>query len=484
MGLRAIRSKWNGLTRAKAWHVVSVMPRSEPSDGGTKGRNPHGTRDTEHPRVRIWRADAQEPMFQRVEGPLILGKDLLGKFATSDPNEAPVLTLLGSRVQVDVRKKRRFVWGIPGRRFDDLPGHPGAFGRYWSWVAHPEKDESLILMRRPPPQRASYLEGHARLFRLRVRPIRGAIDSPLRIQTPCIIVAGLGAVEVSTSGGSTRLGQPSLLARFDLDELRRRLQSTPVSETRLEMPCVVPSDRHWQISEREAATGLASMLDGAFAGTDPPEWLLLPSFLGDSAPGLVLARRDGDGWVFTSSDAALERWIQSGCDAARTSWHPVAPSPAVERAAPFEHGEHRVLFENEGILKAARDLVLEGKEYHPGVARAATKGAWRRAACVYALRLRACAARDLRQCGWSNGMAKCVEEFVNELGTDTREWLRKEDGPRAFVEKFTVKKGGAAAEDASEALAALIDAMVRPHGRTKTGVGVGRRGPSEPPAST
>lgn len=453
------------------------MPKSEPSDGGTSVRNPHCATDAEHPRVRIWRSDAQEPVFRRVAGSVVLGRDLLGKFATSDPNEAPVLTLSGSRVQVDVRKKRRFVWGIPGRRFDDFPGHPGALGRYWTWVAHPEKNESLILIRRPPPQHASYLEGHARLYRLRVRLIRGDIDSPLRIQTPCIIVAGLGAVEVSTAGGSTRLGQPALLARFDLDELRRRLQSTPVSETRLEMPCVVPGDRHWQISEHEAAVGLRSMLDGAFAGTDPPDWLLLPSFLSDSAPGLVLARRDGDGWVFTSSDSALERWIQGGCEPARTSGRPVVPSPAVERPAPFEHGEYRVIFENEGILKAARELVLEGTEYHPGVARAATKGAWRRAACVYALRLRECAARDLRQCGWSNGMARCVEEFVHELGTDTREWLRKEDGPRAFVEKFTVRRGGAAAEDATEALAALIDATVRPHGRTKTGLEVGRTMP-------
>jgi hypothetical protein len=450
------------------------MSKSKPSHGGTKIRNPHCTRDAEHPRVRIWRADADEPVSWRIEGSLVLGRDLLGKFATSDPDQAPVLTLSGSRVQVEVRKKRRFVWGIPGRRFDDLRGHPGALGRYWTWVAHPEKDESLILMQRLPPQHASYLEGHARLYRLRARPIRGDIDSPLRIQTPCIIVAGLGAVEVSTSGGSTRLGQPTPLARFDLDELRRRLQSTPVSGTRLAMPCVVPSDRHWQISEHEAAAGLASMLDGAFAGTDPPEWLLLPSFLSDSVPGLVLARRDGDGWVFTSSDSALERWIQGGCEPAGTSWRTVAPSPAVERPVPFEHGEYRVIFENEGILKAARDLVVEGKEYHPGVARAATKGAWRRAACVYALRLKECAPRDLRQCGWSSGMAKCVEEFVNELGTDTREWLQKEDGPRAFAEKFTVRRGGAAAEDAAEALAALIDATVRPHGRTKTGLGAGR----------
>jgi hypothetical protein len=467
MGFGAIRSKREGLTAREAWHDVSVMPRSEPPHGGTRIRNPHGTRDAEHPRVRIWRADAQEPVFRRVEGSLVLGRDLLGKFATSDPNEAPVLTLSGSRVQVDVRKKRRFVWGIPGRHFDDLPWHPGALGRYWTWVAHPEKDESLVLMRRLPPHHASYLEGHARLFRLRVRPLRGDIDLPLRIQTPCIIVAGLGAVEVSTPGGSTRLGQPASLARLDLDELRRRLQSTPVSGTRLDVPCVVPSDRHWQINEQEAATGLASMLDGAFAGTDPPDWLLLPSFLSDSAPGLILARRNGDGWAFTSSDSALERWVQGGCEPARTFWRPGAPSPAVERPAPFEHGEYRVLFENEGILKAARELVLEGKEYHPGVARAAAKGAWRRAACVYALRLRECAPRDLRQCGWSNGMAKCVEEFINELGTDTREWLRKEDGPRVFVEKFTVRKGGDAAEDAAESLAALIDATVRPHGRTK-----------------
>jgi hypothetical protein len=446
------------------------MPKRDPSLGSTKLRKPDRPTDAEQGRVCIWRADAQEPASRRFDGSLVLGRDLLGKYATSDPNEAPLLMLSGSRVQVDVRKKRRFVWGIPGRRFDDFPGHPGSLGRYWTWVAHPEKDESLVLMRRRPPQQASYHEGLVRLYRLRGRPVRGDIDSALRIQTPCIVVAGLGAVELSSPGGSTRLGQPALLARLDLDDLRQHLQSIPPSETRLVMPCAVPGDRHWQTSEHEAAAGLASMLEGALGGTDPPDWLLLPCYLTDSAPGLILARRAGDGWVFTSSDSALESWIQSGCAPALTSGRPISPSSAIEKPAPFEHGEYRVLFENEGILKAARDLVLEGKEYQPGVARAAARGAWRRAACVYALRLRECEVRDLRQCGWSNGMAKCVEEFVNELGTGTREWLGKEDGPRAFAEKFTVRKAGAAAEDATAALAALIDAIVRPHGRTKTGV--------------
>ncbi|WP_437623995.1 hypothetical protein [Sorangium sp. So ce1151] len=457
------------------------MSKREPADGGVKpGKT--GSRDAERPSVRIWRADAQEPALRRVEGSLVLDRELLGKYATSAPEEAPLLTLSGASVQVDVRKRRRFVWAIPGRRFDDFPGNPGTLGRYWTWVVHPEKDESLVLLRRQPPQHASYMEGQVRLYRLRTRPIRGDIDSPLRMKAPCIVVAGLGAVEISSALGSTRLGQPALLARLDLDELRRRLQSIPLRETKLSAPCVVPNNRFWKTSEQDAAAALAGMLDGAFGGMDAPDWLLLPCYLADSAPGIVLARRGGDGWVFTSSGSALESWIQGGCEPVGTPPAPASPSSAATRPAPFEHGQYRVLFENEGILKAARELVLEGKDYRPGVARAATQGAWRRAACVYALRLRECATRDLRQCGWSSGMARCVEELVNELGTDTREWLRKEDGPRAFAEKFTVRRGDAAAEDATEALAALIDAAVRPHGRTKTGTGPTRARSSELPA--
>ncbi|KYF83124.1 hypothetical protein BE11_43245 [Sorangium cellulosum] len=453
------------------------MSRREPPGGSVK-HSKTGPRDAELSAVRVWRADAQEPASRRLERALVLDRELLGKYATTDPDEAPLLTLSGARVQVDVRKRRRFVWAIPGRRFDDFPGHPGTLGRYWTWVVHPEKDESLVLLRRQPPQNVSYLEGQVRLYRLRTRPVRGDIDSPLQMQAPCIVVAGLGAVEISAASGSTRLGQPALLARLDLDDLRRRLPSIPVRSTKLAVPCVLPSGRFWQTSEQEAAAALSSLLDGAFGGTDAPDWLLLPCYLADSAPGLILARRSGDGWIFTSSGSALESWIQTGCEPAGTASASPSSSPAATRPERFEYGEYSVLFENEGIIRAATELVLQGKDYRPSVKRAATQGAWRRAACVYALRLRPCTTRDLRQCGWSNGMARCVEEFASELGADTREWLRKEDGPRAFAEKFTVRWGNAVADDATEALAALIDAAVRPHGRTMTGTG------ARPPSSS
>lgn len=435
--------------------------------------------------VRIWRSDAQEPIVRRVAGALLLGRDLLGQHATRDPSEAPILTLIGSHVQVEVRKEHRFVWGVAGRRFDDLPGHPGSLGRYWTWVSHPERDELLFLLRKRPPHNASYLEGYLRLYRLRLRPLRGERGAPLQIQGPCIIVAGLGAVEVAGSGGSTGMSQPEPLARLDLDELRRHLQSLSPRTTKLTLPCVMPGAQHWTTSEPEAVARLTSLLDNAFKRADPPPGLLLPCYLPDSTPGLILARRDGDGWSFTSSDAALERWIERGCKPAQSAQRATAPGPAGERAAPFVYEDYSVFFENEGLLQVARRIVLEGKDYRPGVARAATRGAWRRAACIYALWLRECAVRDLRQCGWSNGMARCVEDFVDELGGDSRAWLRKEDGPRTFAEKFTVKKSGSPAEDATEALAALLDALVRPHGRTKTGTGSGRRlSPSFPPSAT
>jgi hypothetical protein len=303
------------------------MPRRDPSHGSAQIRGIDSPGDAGHPRVRIWRADAQEPGLRRIEGSLTLGRDLLGKYATSDPNEVPLLAFTGSRIQVDVRKKRRFVWGLPGRRFDDFPGHPGSLGRYWTWVVHPEQDESLVLIQKQPPERVSYLEGIVRLYRLRVRPIRGDIDSPLRIEPPCVMVAGLGAVEVTSRGGSTRLGQPALLAKFNLDDLRRRLQAFRPLETRVAVPCAVPGDRHWQTSEHEAVAALNGLLEGAFVGTDPPDWLLLPCSLADSAPGLILARRASAGWMFTSSDSALESWIHGGCEPHGTFLSAVSPPP-------------------------------------------------------------------------------------------------------------------------------------------------------------
>lgn len=441
--------------------------------------------DTERLQVRIWRSDAQEPVLYPCNGSLLLGRDLLGKHATSNADEAPILRLTGSSIRVDVRKRRRHVWGVHGRLFDDLPAHPGSLGRYWTWVTHPEKDESLVFMRKRPPHQASYLEGHARLYRMRMRPVGGDIETPLRMQPRCVIVAGLGAVEISGAPGSTELGRPEPSARLDLDELRRRLQSMRGSASELMLPCVVPGAPRWLKDEAEAIAHLTSMLRGAFRSTDPPDGLLLPCYLPDSTPGLILARHSSDDWVFTSSDAALEGWIQRGCEpppGARPAIPPPRPAGAL---VPFEHGEYSVHFENEAMIRAARDLILKGSDYKPAVARAATQGAWRRAACVYALRLRACEGRDLRQYGWSNGMARCVEELAAELGSDPRGWLGKEDGPRAFVEKFTVKRGGAPAEDAAEALAALLDGLVRPHGRTRIETGQGRlSGPPEPPATT
>ncbi|MCC6555875.1 MAG: hypothetical protein IT372_23175 [Polyangiaceae bacterium] len=305
------------------------------------------------------------------------------------------------------------------------------------------------------------------------------------MQAPCVIVAGLGAIEVSGAPGSTELGRPEPSARLALDELRRRLQSMRTSASALTLPCVVPGASRWLKDEAEAIAHLTSMLDGAFRSMAPPDGLVLPCYLPDSTPGLILARHAGSDWTFTSSDTALESWIQRGCEAPPGARPPIPPPCPAGAPAPFEHAEYSVLFENEGMIKAARELILKGSDYRPAVARAATRGAWRRAACVYALRWRACEGRDLRQHGWSSGMARCVEELAAELGPDPRRWLGKEDGPRAFAEKFTVKRGGAPAEDATEALAALLEALVRPHGRTRMETGPGRRpGPSESAATT
>jgi hypothetical protein len=148
--------------------------------------------------VRILRSDAAAASEARIKGALVLDRNLLGDHASRDPDEAPILTWDGREVRVDVRKKDRFVFGMPGRAFDDLPGHPGLFGRYWTWVAHPDLDETLALMHTSPPRDASGIEGILRLYRIRARLLRGDADHPLRMAAPCVIVAGLGAVEVSS----------------------------------------------------------------------------------------------------------------------------------------------------------------------------------------------------------------------------------------------------------------------------------------------
>lgn len=429
-------------------------------------------------RVRIWASDAREPVVRKLEGFLVLDRRLLGKHATNDPDEAPVLTVTGSLVHVEVRKKRRFVWGLPGRLFDSFPGHPGALGRYWTWVVHPEREEALVLVQRRLPRYASCLEGRARLHRIGVRPALGEFGSALRLPAPCVVVAGLGAVEITMARGSTGLSRPEAIARLDLDELRRRVQSREQSGAELAVPCAVPGSAEWQRSEQGTVAHLAGLLHDAFRATDAPDALLLPCYLPDSVPGMILARRSERGWVFASNSAtALERWLCGegrGWTGPRGLGAPSHGVQAVEKPAPLEVGEDQVLFDNVAMIQAAREHILEGKDYQPRVGRAATRGAWRRAASIYALRMRACASRDLRQCGWSDGMARCVEDLVSALGADTREWFGREDGPRTFAEKFTVIRRGALAADPTEALAALLDELARPHGRTVTRRSPGR----------
>jgi hypothetical protein len=134
------------------------------------------------------------------------------------------------------------------------------------------------------------------------------------------------------------------------------------------------------------------------------------------------------------------------------------------------YGEYTVSFENVPLREVASEVILRGSNYQPSSDKPAMSGAWRRAACVYALRLRPCPSRDLRECGWSDGMARCVEDMVDQLGADTRGWLAKNDGPRIFAQKFSVRHHGAPAKNAAEALAALIDELVRPHGKTHLGM--------------
>lgn len=222
--------------------------------------------------VRILRSDAVTATERRVEGALVLDRDLLGEHASRDPSEAPMLTWMGSEVRVQVRKMDRFVFVVPGRRFDDLPGHPGTLGRYWTWVAHPSVDESLALMSKRPPRRVSGLEGLLRLYRMQVRLLRADIDHTLRVAAPCVVVAGLGAVEISGGTGSTRLARPEPLAKFDLDELRRRLQALPVSTTNLSVPCALPNSSCWHTDQSEAALRLSNTLATAYK-KDPPDWL-------------------------------------------------------------------------------------------------------------------------------------------------------------------------------------------------------------------
>jgi hypothetical protein len=189
--------------------------------------------------------------------------------------------------------------------------------------------------------------------------------------------------------------------------------------------------------------------------------------MADSAPFIILARRQGETWVFDFSDAAIEDWLLALPEAQGHIAPGRRPPLAREAFAPFLHGEYTVHFENEPLRRVASEVILRGASYQPSGDKPAMCGAWRRAACMYALWLRPCPSRDLRACGWSDGMARCVEDLVDQLGDDARGWLAKSDGPRIFAQKFTVLRRGAPAGDAAVGLAALLDALARPHGRTR-----------------
>ncbi|WP_437769032.1 hypothetical protein WME77_19325 [Sorangium sp. So ce764] len=352
------------------------------------------------------------------------------------------------------------------------------------------------------PQQASCIEEHF-LYRMHVRLLRGDINHPLKISPPCIIVAGLGAVEVSSSSASTRLTRPEPLARLGLDALRRRMQLT--TATMLLAPCVVPNSLLWHKEENAAATSLAHTLDRAYR-KDPPDWLLMPSYLPGSVPGVIVARRQRreQRWIFLSA-TALEDWVQQECELER---HPDQddedfssaardPStleehepdrrpeegeddPSSEAKDQFVSGDYVVSLKLKYFKDAARKIV-EGTDYCPPKRKRtkdgkeeddAKSGAWRRVACIYALNMQKgmpeC--QDLRERGWTNAMAKAVENWVDALRPDTRGWLSKGDGPRIFAQKLTVRRrDGTPASDATDALVELIDTLVRPHGRTRTG---------------
>lgn len=428
--------------------------------------------------VRILRSDASTPMKSRFAKELNLDKDLLGPHATSNRDEAPVLSCSSGEVLVNVRKMDRYVFGIPGRTFEDLPGHPGSMGRYWTWVAHPDQNEMLAFI----PRRRLSVEGRLRLYRLQCRPLRGDTSTPLRISPPCIVVAGLGAVELAVDAGSTRLTKPEPVATFEPEKLRNQLDLLSWSTSRLALPCVVPNTPYWLHDEKQAVLRLTETLDAAYK-QDPPDWLLLPCYLPDSTPGLIVARRVNHEWVFVSTNLALrtlhtsDRCIDSATKAeiftapletARIQ----SPSPISEGTPPpFIWGEYTVHFENRTILMAARDKVLAGAEYTLDERRyrPASAGALRRAACVYALQLSPVDIRDLRLCGWSERMAKCVEDFADNIGGETILWFQKKDGPQAFAQFFTVRRKGNIASNATEALAVMLDKLVRPHGRVRVG---------------
>ncbi|WP_437626012.1 hypothetical protein [Sorangium sp. So ce1151] len=469
--------------------------------------------------IRIWRSDALAPTSYRLAGELVLDRDLLGEPATQDPHKAPLLTWHGDKVRVTVRNQNRVVFGIPGRLFDDLPVHPGAFGRYWTWVTHSELGETLMLMSRQPPLQVSSSDGTHHMFRMDVCLRRGNIQDSLNIAPPCVIVAGRGAVEISDSSATTRLTRPEPLATFDPNEIRRRIHFS--TATRLSVPCIVPNSPEWHYEEGTAVTRLAQTLDGAYR-RDPPDWLLMPTYLHGSVPGVIVAlrRRREQCWIFRNY-TALEDWVQQKCELERHPDEgngkpssvvrgPFAPeerepdkrfygsssvardqftseereldrrTDKVEVDSSLEHlfpdfvcGQYVVKFDSDHYRDAAR-IVVKGGHHSMPKSTPAAMGAWRRVACIYAIymqrNMQLPEHRDLRKYGWSNKMAECVERWVDILGTDTRAWLSGDDGPRIFSQYLTVKlKGGGPVLDATEPLAALIDTLVRPHGKTTIG---------------
>lgn len=422
-------------------------------------------------------------MAYQFRAELVLNRDLLGPHATKESALAPVLSRNRSEYIVEARKPERFVFGISGRRMDDLPGHAGSFGRYWTWVAHPDQNQTLAFIPRRTPNTASYLEGHLRLYRLHFRPLRGDMTAPLRISPPCIVVAGLGAVEIGGEHGSTMLAKPEPLAKFDLDQFRNQIGHIPNTKTRLRLPCALPNSPGWMSSEEQAVQRLVATLEMAYK-QDPPDWLLLPCYLPESVPGLILARRQNQSWTFVSLNldlqeanstriSPIESSMQRGVDVSTTECvADVSSSAQWSSPPPFVYGDYVVHFENKAMLAAAHEKVLKGLEYRLDDEkrhRPASAGAWRRAACVYALQIRRPIDRDLRDCRWAESMARCIETFAEDIGPETLQWFDKKDGPSAFARFFTVRCQGHLAIDAREALAGLLDTLVRPHGRVRLG---------------
>jgi hypothetical protein len=178
-----------------------------------------------------WNMEALEMTARQMTEGMELSYDLLGVGASR--RSAPRLTCTEAQVRVELPPradgKESMVTAFQGVSFGDFPGvHPGWIGRLDRVVTEPGGHCSFVLFPSGPPSNSDgCYQGKARLRRLDVwKKVRRSGEVALSVAPPCVIVSGLGAVELQSALATPRAPEhalSTLVAELDLDRLRPHL---------------------------------------------------------------------------------------------------------------------------------------------------------------------------------------------------------------------------------------------------------------------